>query len=258
MILETLVLLDKQDEAFRQARKLSETLARETCFSTQSTACAMVAIGRFASKMSGKLDFEWSLNGTRQKKVTTKKAVYQQQLPVNPPSGKVKVENGNEGTLYVSLSTKTRPVVDNLPAVSENIRPEVSYRGMDGALIDVANLRQGTDFYAIVKVSNTGIGSHYSDIALTQIFPSGWEIYNERMATAGTTDEPSALFTYQDIRDDCVLTYFDLPAGNAKEIKVRLQASYPGEFVFPAILCEAMYDTSVRARTTACRVKVHK
>jgi uncharacterized protein YfaS (alpha-2-macroglobulin family) len=257
MTLETLVLMNRREDAFRQALRVSKNLSGERSFSTQSTAYAMVAMGQFASKMSGRFDFEWSLNGKRQQKVDTKKAVYQTQLPANPSSGKVKIENGNEGTLYVSLSTKFRPVADNLPAVSENIRLDVSYTDMRGEPIDVTNLMQGADFHATIKVSNISGRDDYSDVALTHIIPSGWEIYNERMVSSENAAEATPAITYQDIRDDRILTYFDLPAGMSKEIKVRLQASYAGEFVFPAILCEAMYDASAHARTTARRVTVN-
>ena len=60
------------------------------------------------------------------------------------------------------------------------------------------------------------------------------------------------------ICDDRILTYFDLPLKRYKVVKVRLQSTYIGEFVFPAIQCEAMYDASAHARTTAGRVKVSK
>lgn len=263
MILEALTLMGKNEEAFRQAKKVSKNLSAEQYFTTQTTAYAMVAMGQFASKMSGKLDFEWSVNGKKQSKVKTGKAVFQTQLPTHPSSGKVEVKNGNEGVLYFSLSTKSRPIVDNLPASSENLKIDVSYTNMKGEPIDVVNLQQGADFYAVVKVSNVSGRNYYADVALTHIIPSGWEVFNERMVAASMseTDDSEAMstvFNYQDIRDDCVLTYFDLPIGKAKVIKIRLQASYLGDFVFPAIQCEAMYDASARARTTAGRVKVVK
>lgn len=263
MILEALALMGKNEEAFRQAQKVSKNLSVETYFSTQTTAYALVAMAQFASKLSGKLDFEWFISGKKQQKVKTDKAVFQTQLPTKPASGSVEVKNGNEGVLYFSLATKTRPMVDNLPASAENMEIKVSYTDMKGAAIDVSTLQQGADFYAVVRVSNLSGRNYYSDVALTHIIPSGWEIFNERMVAASTSEKEDAeaasnVFNYQDIRDDCVLTYFDLPIGRTKEIKIRLQASYIGEFVFPAILCEAMYDTSARARTTAGRVKVVK
>jgi uncharacterized protein YfaS (alpha-2-macroglobulin family) len=76
------------------------------------------------------------------------------------------------------------------------------------------------------------------------------------MFTSNTPENPAGKFTFQDIRDDRVLTYFDLPAGATKEFKTDLQTSYIGDFVLPAILCEAMYDPSAYARTKAGRVSV--
>jgi len=256
LILETLVLLDKTDAALRQAIKISKNLSGEKYFSTQSTAYAMVAMGQLASKISGQFDFDWSLNGSKQGRVTTNKAVFNKQIPTKPASGKITVENGNAGALYVSIAVKSRPVIDNLPAVNENIKLEVSYCDMAGNSINPASIEQGDDFQVIIKVSNISGSNNYSDVALTHIIPSGWEIYNERMIDDIAETKTDNSITYQDIRDDRVLTYFDLPAGKFKQIKVRLQASYKGEFVLPAILCEAMYDTSAHARTKAGKVTV--
>jgi uncharacterized protein YfaS (alpha-2-macroglobulin family) len=90
---------------------------------------------------------------------------------------------------------------------------------------------------------------------LTHIISSGWEIFNERMINdEGKT--VSDKYTYRDIRDDRVLTYFDLSRGKSIVFKIRLQASYIGTFTLPAIFCEAMYDATVNARTTAGKVKV--
>lgn len=66
----------------------------------------------------------------------------------------------------------------------------------------------------------------------------------------------SPLFDYQDIRDDRVLTFFNLDRMQRKTFSVRLQASYAGRFILPAVQCEGMYDTSAQARTRASRVTV--
>ena len=106
---------------------------------------------------------------------------------------------------------------------------------------------------ASVKITNISAANDYTDLALTHIIPSGWEIFNERLTdTEGRTDS----YTYRDIRDDRVLTYFDLARGKSKTLTIRLQASYLGSFVLPAVQCEAMYDTSAQARSTAGRVAV--
>ena len=78
------------------------------------------------------------------------------------------------------------------------------------------------------------------------------------MVPEDTEAAAATTYTYRDIRDDRVLTYFDLKRGETKVFRVRLQASYAGVFVLPAVQCGAMYDNNVQARTRAARVTVER
>lgn len=138
---------------------------------------------------------------------------------------------------------------------------------MSGTPISVDDIRQGTDFIAFACISNISGTSDYTNLALTHIIPSGWEIYNERMvapdeeSTSSSSSDPSSLickYTYQDIRDDRILTYFNLRRGETKVFPVRLQATYAGNFILPAVQCEAMYDAAIQARTKAGRTTVSR
>jgi uncharacterized protein YfaS (alpha-2-macroglobulin family) len=217
-----------------------------------------MAMGRLAEKMSGSLAFGWILNGVNQPAVNSAKAVFQTDIPINPTSGTVSISNTGSGVLYVNVVSKTKPLRDSLPAVANNIRLDVSYTHLNGTPLDVQRLKQGADFVAVVRVSNISGQENYTDLALTQIIPSGWEIYNERMRNPDDEDSSGASFNYQDIRDDRVMTYFDLNRGQSKTFRVRLMATYCGYFIFPAIQCEGMYDTSVTARTRAGMVIVER
>jgi len=257
MILQTLVLIGDMQNAFKQAQKVSKNLSRENHFSTQSTAFAMIAMGMLAEKTSGNIDFSWTLNGKKQDNVKSAKAVFQQDLP-KVASGNVSLTNNGNGVLYVDVVSKAKPIKDTLPEISNNLRIQVSYTDLNGNAIDIQNLKQGTDFIAEVRVTNISPTTNFTDLALTHIIPSGWEIFNERMIGDTDSETASKIFTYQDIRDDRILTYFDLARNRTKVIKVRLQASYVGNFVLPAVQCEAMYDTSAYAKTKAGRVRVVK
>ncbi|MDR3194197.1 MAG: alpha-2-macroglobulin, partial [Tannerella sp.] len=259
MILETLILMGKEKEAFLLAQKVSRDLSGERTFTTQTTAYALMAMARLAEKSSGTIRFDWSLNGTGQPAVQTGKAVFQSDLPLKPLSGRVNITNAGENTLHVSLASKTKPLRDSLPPVEDHIRLNVSYTHLNGKDMDVSKLKQGTDFIAVIQVSNISGYNDYTDLALTQIIPSGWEIYNERMEQPEEEeDKQSVSYTWRDIRDDRVLTYFDLARQKSKIFRVRMTASYAGSFIFPAIHCEAMYDPSVQARTKAGRVTVEQ
>jgi len=268
MILETLILMKRDRDALQQAKKVSQNLAQENWFSTQSTAFALMAMGRLAEQLSGTLDFTWSWNGKQQPAVKSAKAVFEKEIATSPKSGTVSVKNQGKGALSVDLITRTQLLNDTLPAIADNIRLDVKYTDMAGSPISVEDIRQGTDFMSAVTLSNISGTSDYSNLALTHIIPSGWEIYNERMIVpeasssnsneANTPESSVGKYTYKDIRDDRVLTYFDLRRGESKTFTVRLQATYAGNFILPAIQCEAMYDAAVQARTKAGRTTVSR
>lgn len=268
MILETLILMKRDRDALQQAKKVSQNLTQENWFSTQSTAFALMAMGRLAEQLSGTLDFTWNWNGKQQPAVKSAKAVFEKEIATSPKSGTVSVKNQGKGALSVDLITRTQLLNDTLPAIADNIRLDVKYTDMAGSPISVEDIRQGTDFMSAVTLSNISGTSDYSNLALTHIIPSGWEIYNERMIVpeasssnsneANTPESSADKYTYKDIRDDRVLTYFDLRRGESKTFTVRLQATYAGNFILPAIQCEAMYDAAVQARTKAGRTTVSR
>ncbi len=259
MILETMVLTGNIQEAFRQAQIVSKNLSKESYFSTQSTAFSLVAMGRLAEKTEkGNIEFEWTLNGRPQKSIKTPNPVCQIEIPANVQEGNVTILSKSKGNLYINLVSKTKPIIDTQPAMANNLKIDVSYEDMNGKSINIHSLKQGMDFVANIRVSNISGTTDYTDLALTHIVPSGWEIFNERMMNLedDKTVTTTPNYIYKDIRDDRILTYFDLGRGLSKTFKARLQAAYTGKFVLPSILCEAMYDTSAQARTVAGTAEV--
>src|SRR5690606_19793209 len=116
----------------------------------------------------------------------------------------------------------------------------------------------GQDFVASVTVRNLK-NEDVNDIALTQIFPSGWEIVNTRFTDFGDTTTSQARYT--DIRDDRVNFYFDLSRSgkyDSKTFNVMLNASYLGTYYLPGIQAEAMYDNEYLVRTKGRWIEVDR
>ena len=265
MILETLILMNRERDALQQAKVVSKNLSQEEWFSTQSTAFALMALGRLAEKLSGTLDFVWTWNDKQQPAVKSAKAVFEKEIATTPKSGMIAVKNQGKGALSVDLITRTQLLNDTLPAISDNLRMDIRYANLNGTPISVNDIIQGTDFMAITSISNISGTSDYTNLALTHIIPSGWEIYNERMVAPETENVAAdgsgksvSKYNYLDIRDDRVLTYFNLRRGETKVFTVRLQATYAGNFILPAVQCEAMYDVNVQARSKAGRTTVSR
>ncbi len=245
MILEALVLMGKMTDAAVVAKRLAENLNSNLWMSTQTTAYGLMAVSKFVGKntMENKLKFSYAIDdktGTRDSEMTMVS------FDLKGKTKSVKVNNTGKGILYVRLITKGVPLGGEEVSVENNIELTVKYFDMNSRPLDVATMRQGTDFMAEITVFNPGIRGPLKELALSHIVPSGWEIHNSRMDQYDSDN--SSYYTYQDIRDDRVYTYFDLGPGKQKTFRVQLNSSYLGKFYLPGIAVEAMYDNSIYAR----------
>jgi len=186
-------------------------------------------------------------SGAAKSNISSSSYLWQSPLAVN--GGKVSLKNNGNNKLYIRLIQKGQP--SSGQDVQSNINPDVlqmriGYFTLGGKEIDPSKLPQGTDFVAQVNIKNPGKRGRYDNMALTQIFPSGWEILNTRMMN---NDEAfkSSESDYRDIRDDRVNTYFSLPEGKEVTYYVMLNAAYAGKYYLPAVYCEAMYNNSITA-----------
>jgi len=130
---------------------------------------------------------------------------------------------------------------------------KVSYQDQGGRPLDPSRLKAGTPLIAVVEISRPSLSKDYENLALSQIFPSGWEISNARVMGVGTTNNQ---LDYQDIRDDRVLSYYNGFRYAKQTIKVELTATYPGKWYLPPTWLEAMYEGSVSANSKGQWVEV--
>jgi uncharacterized protein YfaS (alpha-2-macroglobulin family) len=257
--METLTLMGEREKAFDILKDISRQLSDENYWlSTQETAFALKAVSSFAGiDKHGDLKFSYVLNG-KTVDVSSQKPVTQIQIPITGVKKElVKITNESEGTLFARVIMTGTPARGDEEDESKGITLQVTYTDPDGAAIDISKLKQGTEFMAHVSVHHDGVRNYYENLALSQVFPSGWEINNLRL----NGDEEFAKnspFSYQDIRDDRVYTYLNLYAGETRRYTVLLTASYAGKYYLPATTCEAMYDHSIYGRKKGMVVEVVK
>ena len=157
--------------------------------------------------------------------------------------GEVTFKNNTGGILFVRLINTGLPKPGDEEPMKSNLDLQVHYTDMEGNRISPGEISQGRDLIAVYRAYNPGTSGHLENIALTTIFPSGWEIHNERLFSTSSVSYP---FTYQDIRDDRVMTYFSLPVNQSKTFTVRLNAAYNGRYYLPAVKAEEMYKREVQ------------
>ena len=253
MALETLTIMGKRDKASQLVTSIAGRLSQESWYSTQTTAYSLLAIARYCGKNPSGEKILASVNLAGNKSDIQSQSYFRQvMVPLQKGNIPVGIRNNGKNTLYVRLVSTGQPLTGDSIKPANNpslLSMTVSYIGNNGSPLDISHISQGSDFIAKVTIRNNGKRGTYSQMALTQAFPSGWEILNARMMAEGESAMKSSQMTYQDIRDDRVMTYFNIRENETLTYYIQLNATYPGKYYLPATTCEAMYDNSITAST---------
>ncbi|MDX1909434.1 MAG: MG2 domain-containing protein [Bacteroidia bacterium] len=254
VILQALSIMNMRDRATDLVKKISEKLSSDSWYSTHSTAFSLMAMARYVgdASVSKKVQFSYRINGGAWQEVNQNAPYWQ--VDFDPVAkGSVEVRNTQNTILFPRVITDGIPMQGDSTSASNGLAINIAYTTLEGTLINPVRIEQGTDVKISVNITNTS-NRDYTNIALNQIFPSGWEIMNARM------DDPTFVAAagadYQDIRDDRVYTFFDLGAKKSVNFTIVINAAYLGRYYLPTTSAEAMYDKAINARTGGKWVQV--
>ena len=256
MVLEAVVLLGLAEHVGPLATSVSQSLSKKEWLSTHETAYALLALSKAVADPRGDattaFSFEWNGASTA---VTSALPLVERALDTALSGApKLVVRNASQTTLYPRLVMSGLPAMGRETAGASGLALGVEYLAPDDKPLDPSRLAQGTDFKVRVKVTNTGVRGDYANLALSHAVASGFEIRNDRLDPSRARAQ--AGLDYQDVRDDRVLSYFSLRAGESKTVELRANASYLGRFYQPMIAVEAMYDATIHARARGQWVEV--
>src|SRR5690606_24216085 len=146
MGLETLVLLDKKEQALELAQSIAKALESDSWMSTQTTAYCLLSMSKFATYIGGKaMEVSYTLNG-KNETITTEKSLANRALAITSGHQSFKISNKGDNTVFVRLITSGKLAVGTEKPLSQNLKATVVYKGRNGKLLDVTSLSQGTNF----------------------------------------------------------------------------------------------------------------
>ncbi|MDR1025679.1 MAG: alpha-2-macroglobulin [Treponema sp.] len=243
MILETLILLENTTRTKDLFEDLAQALSAESWLSTQETAYALIAMFPYMQGSAGQdlLNMDVTLAGMSRTANFTTPAEQLDMGNLSGQQGDFTVRNNSAIPVYARITVRGLPEEGAEPAMEEQLALDVEYRNMAGERVVPDDLEVGEDMEVRVRVRNLS-GRAVPEIALVHLLPASWELVNDRPGE-GT----SSLFKYQDIRDDRVMTYFNLNRGEGKTVSIWVNRAYGGSYFRPAIHAYAMYDESIRA-----------
>ena len=257
MALQTLFLVSAGGSSQTDAARISslfseiaETLSGNGWLSTQETAFALTSVAPYirANSGSGEIGVGYAVAGHSGTTLFSGPSAERQFGAVGGTAGPFSVTNRSASAIHVTFTVRGTPEEGSEPAVSDGLALEVVYL-VDGSPVEPSSIRPGQDMEVRVTVRNTS-GHRVDEIALVVPFPASLEILNTRIGGGGSS---SSDYRFRDIRDDRVMTYFDLAAGQSRTFSHNVTGVFEGSFFRPAIHVYAMYDESIRALIPGAR-----
>ena len=222
---------------------------------TQSTAFALFVLGKYAEKMNvvnSGLSATVKVNGEERTLNTNMASVgfgYTPKLGGNT----IEIKNNGDHKMVANLYTKTSVAEYDMNESGNLIKMSVNYFDKSGASANLTSLNAGTDLRVQITVQNPSEWK-VTELALSYYLPSGWELVNDRLMGDMTGNEGAK---HLDLRDDRAYFYFDLYPGDKKTFTLKVNATYEGNYMIPAIRCEDMYNDEIYYQIPArgCVVK---
>jgi hypothetical protein len=247
IFLNVAVLFGENSEASRLADLVNTQLKSNTWWSTHALSWSLTGMGRFIQatwKKDVPLKGEVLLPDGRSMPIFGDEVRIS--IPLQDAGGKsVTIESQMDATMFVELVYEGIPLTLPFPLEQKGISLAVEYFTEAGAPVNPKSIAKGTTFYAHFTVK-PAVDLRY--VALTQIFPSGWEIVNLRMTGEALPEwtgkyPVNSNISYQDIRDDRILWFMNRTTGGSEyHFFAKLVTVTQGSFTLPPTYAEAMYD----------------
>jgi hypothetical protein len=251
-LLESYLLSGNKRVSANLALQLGKDLSSNNWYSTHSTAYALLALSKYLGnqKAGEPTKFRFNSKETNGKWVDVQhnEATSFTQFQDFTGRQKVQIKNTGKSTLFFQLVQSGQVELGKVVASKKGILLNVDFKSLNGKKLDPAQIPQGEDFIAEITVKHSGENPyHYQDLGLTQVFPSGWEIINERITDFN--NQSGINYDYLDIKTDRTSYFFSLQEREVKKFTVKLNATFQGRYYFPAANVSDMYNHSITANT---------
>jgi len=174
-----------------------------------------------------------------------------------PPTA---ITNRGDTPAWRAVSITGVPAAD-LPAESEGYNVSRDIFRPDGTPADLSKVRQ-TDLFVVLIKGTRSDASQSAQTLVVDLLPAGFEIEMATVSKGRATSDYSWLpeltdATYTEQRDDRFIAALDLKNGTRDfTLAYVVRAVTPGEFKYPALVAEDMYEPETTGRTAIGKLTV--
>ncbi|HEB9432393.1 TPA: hypothetical protein RZK50_001578 [Campylobacter coli] len=233
-------------------QKISDTLLSKDYLSTQSTGYALYALAMGANLENMNENFMDAILKIDDQAYT----INQNQMQIFSFNDEKAIVSANKD-IFVSFGVEGVKASEN-SAFSNKISLDRAFYDEKGNKISPSEIGSGQTFYMRISVSLNEGANYVSNIALTQILPSGWEVSNTLLDDNTPSFIKNSNYDFIDVRDDKIMWFFGLNKNRTHHFYIKLNAITPGSYTLSGAYAEAMYDDTYRALSESEKVVVKR
>jgi len=265
LLINTLLLVQPDHPALPDlVQQLADTGLHQQWASTQDTAFAVLAIGRYLRDMKQHQPYdsaELRLGQTLLSQATAGHAI-RWDAPttsptIEPPESKFTVTVGGQKDAVAHVSwLQTGVPLTPPPDAQHGMKIHRRYLTLDGKDLNGA-VRSGQ----LVRVEIVlDAPPQQPNLVIEDLLPAGLEVENPRLETTAhdqgdSSADPKQIVSFEDnrvdVRDDRVIIAGQMPDASEARCTYLARAVTPGKYVIPPVRAEAMYDINANALSGA-------
>lgn len=254
----------KNDDVFKLVQLLAKTRINGYWGTTQDSAMALMALGKFAQRTKGGVhEFKGAITlpgGAIEAFDQTTDRTWD---IARGEMGTVTLANEGPGLLYYSFESEGVPAdtaeyYKKLESRNRGMKVTREWLDDKGKPLDPATIKQND--LVVARITLEPNGHAYDNIVIEDLLPAGLEVENPNLDTAQSLPWLTSKFDWcarRDIRDDRVLL-FTRPVSGTSEFCYLARAVTPGKFTVPPVSAECMYDPEIRSVTSQTEMTITK
>ncbi len=232
---------------------LSRAYRGDRWYSTQDNAFTLLAFGKAArmaaaTKVTGRISIgarEIAYNGGTQR------------IDLEPWGKTVTIALQGSGRVYYTLVVEGIRSDGRIEMEDRNLQVRREVLTRTGGTANLSAIRQND--LLVIKLTVTSTVDRLDFVAVSDLLPAGFEIENPRLTEA--TQYPfvknASHPEYMDIRDDRINLYTAFRGGKRQQVfYYAVRAVTAGDFVYPPVVAEAMYDGRYSSTSGLGKVKI--
>jgi hypothetical protein len=234
--------------------RIAELFARANRTSTQEQAWLLMAAEAAARATGGTMTVA---EGNAAPQTRNEPLYLRRALGSGAPAATI--ANRGTGPVWRTVSITGVPRND-LPAEGKGYTVSRTIYRTDGTPADLKKARQTDLFVVVIKGKRTG-ATGAAQTLVVDLLPAGFEIENASLGGQSSANydwlKNLTSTTYTEQRDDRYVAALDLGEGNGEfTLAYVVRAVTPGEFTYPALVVEDMYEPETTGRTAMGKLSV--